>query len=116
MAGQPVYARSLKQSGPEITAGNRAGIPFRASLSYLGSNRAGESRLRLRLRKLVGMIALVTLVLVYAVLATAVAVARLAESGPLVHLAYFFFTGLLWVLPAMLIIRWMAGPKPKGDG
>ncbi len=64
-----------------------------------------------RLRKLVGTVVLVVLVLVYAVVATIVAVAQLAESGPLVHLAYFFFTGFLWVLPAMLVIKWMAGPR-----
>jgi hypothetical protein len=61
-----------------------------------------------RLRKLIGMILLVVLVIVYAIVATLVAVAQLAESGPVVHLAYFFLTGLLWVLPAMLIIKWMS--------
>ena len=31
-----------------------------------------------------------------------------------VPLAFFFFTGLLWVLPAMAIIKWMMiGPLPK---
>lgn len=67
-----------------------------------------------RLRKLIGMIVLVTLVIVYAIVATIVAVAQLAESGPLAHLAYFFFTGLLWVLPAMLIVKWMS-KAPKAD-
>lgn len=66
----------------------------------------------LRLKKLIGTVLLIALVIVYAVVATLVAVAQLAESHWLVHLAYFFFTGLLWVLPAMLIIKWMAGPKP----
>lgn len=64
-----------------------------------------------RLKKLIGTILLVVLVIVYAVLATAFATARLAESGPLVHLAYFFFSGLLWILPAMVIIKWMAGKR-----
>lgn len=66
-----------------------------------------------RVKKLIGTVLLVILVAVYALVATIVAVAQLAESGPLVHLAYFFFTGLLWVLPAMLIIRWMVAP-PRG--
>lgn len=60
-----------------------------------------------RLKKLIGTVLLVALVVVYAVLATLYAVAQLAESGPVVHLLYFFFTGLLWILPAMWIIRWM---------
>jgi hypothetical protein len=65
-----------------------------------------------RLKKLIGTILLVLLVIVYALVATMVAVARLSESGPLVHLAYFFVGGLLWVLPAMGIISWMVKP-PK---
>jgi Protein of unknown function (DUF2842) len=68
----------------------------------------------IRLRKLIGSILLVALVVVYALVATAVAVAQLAESGPLVHLAFFLFSGLLWVLPAMLIIKWMVkAPKTE---
>ena len=51
------------------------------------------------------------LVVVYAVVATAIASAALAQSPWWVHLAYFVLTGILWVLPAMLIIKWMAGPK-----
>lgn len=68
----------------------------------------------IRLKKLIGTILLVALVIVYAIVATTVAVARLGESGPLVHLAFFLFTGILWVLPAMGIIKWlMLPPKPK---
>lgn len=63
-----------------------------------------------RVKKLIGTVLLVLLIAVYAIVATIVAVAQLAESGPLIHLAYFFLTGLLWVLPAMLIIKWMATP------
>jgi len=65
-----------------------------------------------RVRKLIGTILLIVLVILYAWIATMVAVAQLAESGPLVHLAYFLFTGLLWILPAMAIIKWMVKP-PK---
>ncbi|WP_025031622.1 DUF2842 domain-containing protein [Nitratireductor aquibiodomus] len=67
-----------------------------------------------RLRKFIGMLALVALVAVYAILSTAIAVAQLAESGPLVHLAYFCLSGLLWIIPAMFIIRWMIGKPESG--
>jgi len=60
-----------------------------------------------RLKKLLGAFLLVLLVIVYAIVATLVAVAQLSQSGPLVHLAFFFFSGLLWILPAMAIIKWM---------
>jgi hypothetical protein len=63
-----------------------------------------------RLKKLIGTVLLVALVIVYAIVATIVAVAQLSESGPLVHLAFFLIGGFVWVLPAMLIIKWMAGP------
>lgn len=66
-----------------------------------------------RLKKLIGTILLIALVVVYALVATTVASARLGESGPLVHLAYFFFTGLVWILPAMLIIKWMIRDRPS---
>jgi hypothetical protein len=68
----------------------------------------------LRLKKLIGTVLLVVLVIVYALVATTVAVAQLAESGPLVHLAFFFLTGILWILPAMAIIKWLLlPPRPK---
>lgn len=60
-----------------------------------------------RLKKLIGTVLLIVLVVIYALVATTIASARLAEAGALAHLAYFFLTGLLWILPAMLIIRWM---------
>ncbi|PWL18083.1 DUF2842 domain-containing protein [Falsochrobactrum shanghaiense] len=63
-----------------------------------------------RLKKLIGTFLLVALVIIYAILATLVAVAVLAESSVWVHLFYFFFTGILWVLPAMGIIWWMERP------
>jgi len=63
-----------------------------------------------RLKKLIGTFLLVALVIVYALVATIVAVAQLAESGPLVHFIYFLLGGLVWILPAMVIIRWMATP------
>lgn len=67
-----------------------------------------------RLKKLVGTILLVALVVIYAMGATVVAVAQLAESGPLVHFLFFLVSGLLWVLPAMGIIKWMiAEPRAR---
>jgi hypothetical protein len=69
-----------------------------------------------RLKKLVGTVLLVALVIVYALIATTVAVHRLGQSGPLTHLAFFFLSGILWVLPAMAIIRWLLlSPPPPGQ-
>lgn len=70
----------------------------------------------IRLRKLVGTVLLVVLVLVYAIVATIVAVAQLSQSGPLVHLAFFLISGVLWILPAMGIIKWLILPRPGENG
>lgn len=68
----------------------------------------------MRLKKLIGTVLLVALVVVYAIVATIVAVAQLSEAGPLAHLAFFALSGLLWILPAMGIIKWLIlEPRPK---
>lgn len=66
-----------------------------------------------RLRQLIGSLILLALVIVYALIATTVAVAQLGESSAWVHLAYFALTGLLWILPAMWVIKWMLRPRAK---
>ncbi|RWM06275.1 MAG: DUF2842 domain-containing protein [Mesorhizobium sp.] len=69
----------------------------------------------IRLKKLIGTILLVALVIIYALIASAVAVTRLAEYGAPAHFLFFLFSGLLWVLPAMGIIKWLIlEPPPKG--
>ncbi len=66
-----------------------------------------------RLRKFIGTILIVVLVLVYALVANTIAVATLGNAPWSGHLLYFSLTGLLWVLPAMVIIKWMAGPSQQ---
>ena len=68
-----------------------------------------------RLRKFIGTVLIVILVIVYALAATTFASLLLGTSPWWVHLLYFTLTGLLWILPAMLIIKWMAGPIDKQD-
>ncbi|MBX5157479.1 MULTISPECIES: DUF2842 domain-containing protein [unclassified Rhizobium] len=67
----------------------------------------------IRLRKFIGTILIVVLVLVYALVANTIAVAALGNAPWWGHLLYFLLTGLLWVLPAMVIIKWMAGPPQQ---
>lgn len=69
-----------------------------------------------RLKKFIGTFAIVALVIIYALVATTIATYRLAESPWSVHLLYFLFSGVLWVVPAMLLISWMERPpKRKSD-
>lgn len=64
-----------------------------------------------RIRKLIGTFIIVFLVCVYAILATIIAVAQLAESHWSIHLLYFAVSGLFWIVPAMFVINWMEGPR-----
>lgn len=69
-----------------------------------------------RLRKFIGMILLVSMVLVYVFFVAVIAVFRLAEASGLVQFIYFAVTGLLWVLPAMVIVKWMEKPQNGKQG
>lgn len=65
------------------------------------------------IRKLIGTVWLFALVFVYALVATAIATAKLADAPAWIHLVYFLVTGLFWVLPAMAIVSWMLKPDRK---
>jgi RsiW-degrading membrane proteinase PrsW (M82 family) len=78
------------------------------------NSKPGYEKMSDSVKKLIGTVGIVTLVIVYALVATAIATARLADSPWWVHALYFLFTGLLWVVPAMFIIKWMATPSNRG--
>lgn len=63
-----------------------------------------------RLRKFIGMLIIVALVVLYALIATTFAVALLGQSPWYIHLLYFLLTGLLWIVPAMFVVKWMEKP------
>jgi hypothetical protein len=63
----------------------------------------------MRTRKLIGTILLFVLIAVYSLLAMIVAVAlEVNTSNKFIELIYYAVAGLLWVLPAGLIIQWMS--------
>ncbi len=66
-----------------------------------------------RLRRFIGTIALLTLVIVWALLAMALAQSVLTDINGFVAALYYVVAGLGWVLPAMPIISWMAGADRK---
>lgn len=61
-------------------------------------------------RKLLGTAISVAFLCVYALIAMAIAVRVLPDTGGLLHLVFFTVVGLVWVLPMMVIIRWMQRP------
>jgi Protein of unknown function (DUF2842) len=65
-----------------------------------------------KVRKLIGTVALLVFLTVYVLVAMLVAVVlQVRGVGGLGEFAYYVVAGLVWVLPAGLIIQWMAkGP------
>ena len=64
----------------------------------------------IRLRKLVGTIALLALVAVWSFLAITLPYAVLRLESPFASAIYYVAAGLGWVLPAMPLISWMSRP------
>jgi hypothetical protein len=62
----------------------------------------------IRIRKLLGAIALIVLVLVWTLVAMAVAQFPAVKVNRLVETVYYVLAGLGWVLPAMPLVRWMS--------
>ena len=63
-----------------------------------------------RLRKLIGAVALFVLVIVWALMAMAVAQFPAIRDNTVLSILYYVIAGLGWVLPAMPLVSWMSGP------
>ena len=66
--------------------------------------------MKIRQRKLLGTVALLVLVIVWSLVAMALAQAPVIAGSRLIQFVYYVVAGLGWVLPAMPIISWMARP------
>jgi hypothetical protein len=64
----------------------------------------------IRRRKLIGAIALIVLVVTWALVAMALAQAPAIKANGVVEVIYYVVAGLGWVLPAMPLIAWMSRP------
>jgi hypothetical protein len=64
----------------------------------------------IRLRKLIGAIALIVLVVSWALVAMALAQSPAIKANGLVEVIYYVAAGLGWVLPAMPLVKWMQRP------
>jgi hypothetical protein len=70
--------------------------------------RAQATYMPIRLRKLIGAIILIVLVVTWTLLAMALAQSALVKANGVVEIIYYVVAGLGWVLPAMPLIRWMS--------
>ena len=67
----------------------------------------------MRFRKLIGAVALFALVLIYALVAMAVAQFPAIRDNTVLSILYYVIAGLGWVLPAMPLVSWMSGPTVR---
>jgi hypothetical protein len=63
----------------------------------------------IRMRKLIGAVVLIVLVVCWSLLAMALAQLPVIKANKLVEAIYYVLAGLGWVLPAMPLIKWMSG-------
>ena len=68
--------------------------------------------MKIRMRKLVGSIVLILFLIVYALIAMSIGSGRIAESRHPAQALYYLIAGILWVLPAGFLVRWMQKPDP----
>jgi hypothetical protein len=67
----------------------------------------------IRIRKLIGGVALIVLVLTWALVAMALAQLPIIKAHGLIEVIYYVVSGLGWVLPAMPLIKWMTVDKRR---
>ena len=64
----------------------------------------------IRTRKFVGAIALILFLAIYALAAMMAAIVLQVSESKVVELIYYPVAGLLWVPPAMWLVKWMQRP------
>jgi len=66
-----------------------------------------------RLRKFLGAIMLIVLVVAWALVAMALAQSPLIKANGVIEVLYYAIAGLGWVLRPMPLIRWMSRPDAE---
>ena len=67
----------------------------------------------IRIRKLIGTVALARAGIVWALVAMALAQSALTDINGFVAAIYYVVAGLGWVLPAMPLVSWMLRPDSE---
>lgn len=69
--------------------------------------------MRRRTRKLVGAVAMLVFVGVYALAVVAIAQGRIQDAPKLAQTLFYLIAGLAWAAPLMPLIRWMERADPE---
>ena len=64
------------------------------------------------IRKLIGTAVMAVFVIVYALLAMLLGATFVSNASTLVQTIFYGIAGLAWIVPAGMLIRWMARPDP----
>ena len=67
----------------------------------------------IRLRKFIGAIALLVLVVVWALVAMALAQVPAIRDNAIASTLYYVVAGVGWVVPAMPVVAWMSRRAPS---
>ena len=66
--------------------------------------------LPMHIRKLIGLVLMLALIIFYALIVMTVAVTTSVPDNGIVEFFYYLVTGVAWVVPAAAIIYWMQRP------
>ena len=70
-----------------------------------------QANIAVHTRPFPGTVAMLVLITVYALLALAVAVVlQVRDANKIVEMLFYLVAGLLWVLPAGVLVKWMQKP------
>jgi hypothetical protein len=72
-------------------------------------------RMAIRIRKLIGAVVLIVLVLGWALVAMAIAQFPVIKDNSVAEVIYYVVAGLGWVLPAMPVVSWMSRDQGPGS-
>jgi hypothetical protein len=77
--------------------------------AVLATDLMSPASMSLRVRKFIGAVALFVLVIVWALVAMALAQLPAIHEHEIVAVTYYVIAGVGWVLPALPLISWMSG-------
>jgi Protein of unknown function (DUF2842) len=83
--------------------------PLPARKAGIGS-KSHNSAMKIRTRKFLGTIALLSLVVAWSLLGMTVAQTPWLANSGLLQAVFYVVAGIGWVLPAMPIVSWMSRP------
>jgi hypothetical protein len=86
-----------------------------ATRFFISAGTFHATAMPIRLRKFLGTIALIVLVIVWALVAMALAQAPAIHDSTALSIAYYVIAGIGWVLPAMPIVAWMSRSRDRNQ-